>query len=181
MELTEQPSLEYGVGKRWIRLNLAQMRQKAEMYCGVAIADDILLDVVNEALETIGDLAFIDEEIEITAPDDSWVELPETTTKIINVMKGDKTYQQWQTRGYSIKFVEPGTYTVTVQRMPNKVEIITDIPECHILFHKAIVTYLRGFVKLTKDDNNQDGHKLIEQFNSEIGRVAGMIQSNRKR
>lgn len=162
-------------------MNLAQIRQSAEMYCGVAIEDDMLLQAVNEALEQIGDLAFIDEEVEVTAIDADWNDLPEGTTSIINVTQNAAPYQQWQTRGYKIKFVEPGTYIVALQRMPNKVESVTETPECHPLFHQAIGTYLRSFVKLTKDDTNQDGHNLKQEFKEQVARAAKIITSNRKR
>ena len=163
-------------------MNVAQMRQSAEKYCGTAIEDDILLTAVNEALESIGDLGLIFDEKELLlSVAGTWYELPDTTTNIVNVFKEGKPYSQWQTRGYEIKFADAGDYVVTLQKMPEYVEVGADIPECHLLFHKAIVTYLRAFIKLTKDDSSQDGHKLMDLFYKEVERISAILQRNRKR
>ena len=163
-------------------MNVAQMRQSAEMYCGVAVEDDVLITAVNEALESIGDLGLIFEEETLTgSTPGTWYVLPVTTTNIVNVFKDGAPYSQWQTRGYEIKFSEAGDYVVTLQKMPEYVDAGADIPECHLLFHKAIVTYLRAFIKLTKDDTNQDGHKLMDLFYKEVERISAILQRNRKR
>ena len=164
-------------------MKVSQIRHAAEMYCGKVVEDDMALDVVNEALDTIGDLSDIHDEAEVVAADTvTWYELPGGTTNIVNVVDdmGD-TYQKWQTRENTIKFGDAGTYSVLIKRMPDHVDSMSDEPECHVMFHRPISFYLRGYAKLATDDGNQDGHQQITRFMEEITRVAQVIRASRKR
>lgn len=162
-------------------MKVSKIRNLSEIYCGVSIPDDLVISLVNEALHMIGDLALVYDDVSLNAQASTWIELPEDTVSIESASKDGKPYSGFTTQGLKIKFDEEGQFVVTIRRMPKEVEMLTDEPECHPMFHRAIVTYVRGMMKKILDDNSADGQMLLAQFTQEVDRVANMLQRTRKR
>lgn len=163
-------------------MNVSRIRNLVEIFCGVSIEDDMLLSLVNEGLAMIGDLANNHVDIEITSTNREWMKLDSDITNVITVTKEDgKPFAGWTTRGTSIRFDESGMYNVTVKKMPKDVTSVTDEPDCHPMFHRALVTYLRGMVKLIRNDQSAIGAQLLKQSESEITRVHGVLERTRQR
>jgi hypothetical protein len=163
-------------------MNVSTIRSLAEIFCGVSIEDDIAIGLVNEGLAMIGDLAYNYEDVEFKSTDRAWIELGSDVTNVVTVTKADGTpYSGWTTRGMSIRFDEDGTYLVTVKKMPQDVEQVSDEPDCHPMFHRALVTYLRGMVKLIRNDQSAIGAQLLQQFEQEVARVSAVLERSRQR
>ncbi len=163
-------------------MNVSKIRSLAEIFCGVSIEDDIAIGLVNEGLAMIGDLANNFETVEITSTDRSLIELGPNITNVVLVTKQDGSpYSGWTTRGMSIRFDEDGVYNVTVKKMPEEVTSVLDTPDCHPMFHRALVTYLRGMVKLIRNDESAIGAQFLQQFEQEIARVSAVLERSRQR
>lgn len=163
-------------------MNVSTIRSLAEIFCGVSIEDDIAIGLVNEGLAMIGDLTNNYEDVELTSTNREWIELDSKITNVVTVTKSDGApYSGWTTRGMSIRFDENGVYNVTVQKMPEEVTSVLDTPDCHPMFHRALVTYLRGMVKLIRNDQSAIGAQLLQQFEQEITRVNAVLERSRQR
>ena len=164
-------------------MKVSDIRHSAEMYCGKSIEDDMAINVVNECLDIIADLSDLNDEESIEVTDVSvWHELPENTTRIVNVTSSDGSpYKNWQSRGNTLKFSDLDTYSVLVKRMPEHVESMSEEPDCHVMFHRLLGMYLRGYAKLATEDTNADGQQAIQRFYEEIQRVAEVLRTTRQR
>ena len=163
-------------------MNVSTIRSLAEIFCGVSIEDDIAIGLINEGLAMIGDLANNYEDVEFTSTGRTWMDLGDNVTNVVTVTKSDGSpFSGWTTRGMSIRFDEDGTYLVTVKKMPEDVEQVSDEPDCHPMFHRALVTYLRGMVKLIRNDESAIGAQFLQQFEQEVARVSAVLERSRQR
>ncbi len=176
-------------------MTVAQITQVAELYCGRNIENDIALQAINQALMTIGDLGLVmDTEEYLNSVANRWEDLPDSTTGIVTVEElvniadpGDpaelevRPFMKWKVRTGEILFQEDGDFQVVYRRMPAKVVSISEVPDAHPIFHRPVALYLQSFVKTMRDDNNPDGHKLMEMFYAEIQRSGDVVSNIRKR
>lgn len=161
-------------------MTVLEIKEAAERYLGITLPEDEVLFIVNEGLARFGDLGVVHAEAEVQAEADVWYEMPEDLTSILQVRgpKGE-IYLDYETRGSRIRFRHSGFFTVLARRMPEPVEAITDTPEVHPLLHRALVSYLRGWVKVRDDDESQDGFRLLEQADQEALRHYNTLMRRR--
>lgn len=143
----------------------------SELYTGASLEPEEILLIINESLDTIGDLALYDTEVSVVAEGkNEWCSLPEDTTAILYVedMTG-QNYNGWTTNGTKIKFQDVGEYLAGVRRMVPKISSLDDNILIHPLFRKAILAYTRGFIKLMDDDQSSDGMAQMQEFVNIVG------------
>lgn len=159
------------------------VKRAAELYVGAEMdsEEDAIL-IINEALETIGDLALNSEDYPVIAENAEWNELPKDTTAINYVLDSDgKIYQEWTSDSTRIKFTKPGSYIVNLRRMVPQITSLDEEIQIHPLFHKPIIAYVRGFMKLMDDDQSADGQAQMQDFANSVGLAHQTLSNIRKR
>lgn len=157
------------------------IKRSAELYVGAELDNDDAIIIINEALETIGDLALHIENYNINAEGTDWCELPSDTTAINYITKGGAIYSEWSSDGTRIKFADAGTYLVNLRRMVPQITTLGDEIQIHPLFHKSITAYVRGFMKLMDDDQSADGQAQMQEFTNGVGLAHEILKNVRKR
>lgn len=154
----------------------------AELYTGASLEPEEVILIINEALDTIGDLALHDTEVSVVAEEkNKWCNLPEDTTAILCVSdKAGQNYNGWTTNGTKIKFEDVGEYLVGMRRMVPKISTLDDKIVIHPLFRKAILAYTRGFIKLMDDDQSSDGMAQMQEFVNVVGVANKTLKDIRK-
>ncbi len=167
-------------------MTLQEMITAAAAYIDDDIEEEDALIAVNEAQAKLGDMAFVQDQI--TLPHDAsevraWHELPPSLTRIVRVTQArdGKPYSAYQKSGQMIRFNSPGQYTITYRRMPKPITRLDEEPEVPQVFHGALVTYLRAWVRLKEDEDSQDGLRLIQEFYVDADRAyRTLLRSERK-
>jgi len=159
-----------------------EAKRHLDVYVGVDSEEDLVLLIVNEALNLIGDLAFHTEEHSLFSRVESeWLDLPENTTNIQSVSMDGQQIQNYEIRGLKIRFENSGTYDVVIRTLPPKLEDLEDEIEVHPVFNSAIIAYLRGFYKMMDDDTSQDGARLLAEFKEECIKSFNTLERIRNR
>lgn len=145
-----------------------EAKKLLDTYLSVDAEPELVLTIINEALNLIGDLALHVEEYSIDFGElTGWVDLPSNTTSIQSVSMNDQQIQNYEIRGMKISFENPGTYDVVIRTLLPELVKLEDEIEIHPIFNSAIIAYLRGFYKMMEDDASQDGMRLLAEFKEE--------------
>ncbi len=152
-----------------------------ELYLTTTVDSDKVVLIINECLNIIGDLALNYEVIEVTPGENGWGKLPEDTTAVVSVEQNGKPYDNWTTRGLSIKLGSLGVYDVVLRRMIPQIEELADEIKIHPLFKSPIIAYTRGMWKVIENEDSQDGHRLLEQFKEEALKAYNILKNVRER
>ena len=160
------------------------VKQSAELYVGSDLDPADALMIINEATETIGDLALNYNEIDIVIAGggNSWVSFPSDTTAIIIVYdEFGEIYELWSSRGTKVKIEDAGDYKAIIRQMVPKLTSLANEIQIHPLFNTAIIAYVRGFMKMRDDDSSPDGQAQMQKFTEEVQKAHVMLSAMRKR
>jgi len=170
-------------------MTISDMIEAVETYCNVSVSSssntitpDQIIDLVNETLDKIADMTdnFTIQTFN-SVQSNSWNELDTRTLSIIEVRdSGEQIHNNWKVQNAEIYFYESGSYEVLTKTMPNLVSAVSDTPDCHPIFYRPIIDYLRGMTKLRNDDTSQDGLRLVKSFYEQIKRAAKVIDLSRQ-
>ena len=157
-----------------------EIKEAGERYLGITLPEEEVVFIINEALARFGDLGVVHAETEVDAEAGIWYEMPEDLTSILQVRDVEgEIYYGYETRGSRIRFKSTGHYNILARRLPSPIEAITDTPEVHPILHRALVSYVRGWIKVRDDDESQDGHRLLSQSDEEALRHYNMLMRRR--
>ena len=158
------------------------VKEHAELYLNTTVEDSAVLMLINESLNMIGDLALNDQEVVITTSvGGEWKPLPDDTTNVKAVYSGNDAVDDWYVRGMRIRFQRPGTYQVVIRQMIPEIESLSDEIQVHPLFKMAILSYVRGMLKMIDDDQSADGQALLAQFKEESIKAFNLLERIRNR
>ena len=159
------------------------VKQSAELYVGSDLDPADALLMINEALETIGDLALYYNDLDVVRPAGvSWVSLPANTTAIIVIYdEFGEVYEEWTSRGTKVNIVAPGDYKVVIRQMVPKLTLLANEIQIHPVFNPAIIAYVRGFMKMRDDDSSPDGQAQMQRFTEEVQKAHMILSALRKR
>lgn len=170
-------------------MTISDMIEAVETYCNVSVSSssntitpDQIIDLVNETLDKIADMTdnFTIQTFN-SVQSNSWNELDTRTLSIIEVRDSEEQiHNNWKVKNTEIYFYESGSYEVLTKTMPNLVSETADTPDCHPIFYRPIIDYLRGMTKLRNDDTSQDGLRLVKSFYEQIKRAAKVIDLSRQ-
>ncbi len=155
------------------------IRFSAELYVGRDIEDDIVLCVINEALDSIMDLGLVFEEEGINAEAGVWTTLPKTVTNILSVEDSNgEPYDKWEQKRNRIRLAHSGAYTINYRISPTHIQSMDEEPDTHPIFHRAIVNYLRSFI-LMIGNKEPHPHMATEKFQQDILNIHQQIKRKR--
>ena len=158
------------------------VKEHAELYLNTTLDESKVLMLINECLNMIGDLALNDQEVTITTSNaGEWKALPFDTTNVKAVYEGTSAVDDWYVRGMRIRFQRPGTYQVVIRQMIPEIESLSDEIQVHPLFKMAILSYVRGMLKMIDDDESRDGQALLAQFKEESLKAFSLLERIRNR
>jgi hypothetical protein len=149
-----------------------EFQTAVKLYVKVTVSDAEAVLIINEAMDKISDKGYLFGEVEVNALADTWYEMPEECTSIIEVRDSDdELYHCWRSRGtLEIRFAESGTYTIVARRLADHITA-ADLPlviPVHKVYHQCIVTYGRYWKKKQIDDESSDSVTLLQQFYTDI-------------
>lgn len=159
------------------------IKMQAEAYIDDSIDDLHAVAAINRAMGLLGDMLLIYDDAQMVVADGeerTWKALPADATNVREVTLSNGTnYTGWRQRDGLIWFDKPGTYHVYYRRMPRPLTNIHDETEIHPAWHQVFVTYLIGWWKLRDDDENPDGIRHMQQFETDALRVFNMLSRRR--
>lgn len=164
-------------------MNGDEIRNKAAAYVGKSVDDATALEIINDALDEISDLGLCYANIDVTAEAGKWYDLPDDATAVVQVTDSEGNFvYNWKQLGQRIMFSIPGSYVISARRQPPHIESLSVEPQIHPLYHQAIATYFKAVQKLRVNDESSDGHRLMEQFRSDVQRAYNILsRSNHPR
>ncbi len=140
---------------------------EAENFLPISIDNDDAVMIINESVNQMGvlGLAYGEVTIDYDKSEEAWTVIPNDAITVIHVVDEDgNPYYRWQYEDNLIRFAESGTYKVAARKLPESIEKLTDIIDLNSLYKSALVSYMRGFIKLRDDDHSPDGVRLIGEF-----------------
>ena len=162
----------------WGGRNLTGLEIKSlvEKYVDITIDSDDALEVINEAMDKIGDLGLVYGQVTLVAEADTPYRMPADATIVTVILEDGETADGWTFRGGAIRFARAGTYTIIARRNPEHIELIEEELDLHPSYQRSVVTYLRGWFKLKDDDESPDGHRLMQQFRAEVDHTFALLR-----
>lgn len=157
-----------------------EILKEAERYNGFSIPEQDALAWINEALLRMGDLGLVYGVVEARMEPHISYELPPDAIHVVRVETFEgHPYEHYRLIGSQIVFSHAGDFRIIARKVPPKMDFLSEEPQVHVLYHPAIVMYVRGMAKLKDDEANQDGHRLVQMFEEESARVFSSLQRKR--
>lgn len=160
-----------------------EIKAAVDLYLDDTTDSTDALTAINEAISIIGDMALIFDTHSATSYEANvWYNLPESCTYVdeININDGKNTiYTGYRIKGNQILFSNAGNYIIHYRRQPNVLTSLSNTPEIHVVYHSALVTYLKAWARLKDDEENIDGQRLITQWEKDIQRAFNTLRRKR--
>lgn len=145
-------------------------------------ASDII-EAVNEAINTIGDMSLLYGTITITVTDSAtWYDMPSDFTSIKHVLveaeDNDELelYFNWEYRSDgSIKFFDEETFTIVARKMATEITDITDTISIHRLYENAIKYYALAWCKENYNFEDAAAQMFYGRFERAVTRAANTL------
>jgi hypothetical protein len=155
-----------------------------ETRIGRSIDSDLVLEAINEALDTIGELGLLYATTDLTVEDTNlWYSMPDDYTTIEKVIKfEDKEYiyTRWEHRTGEIRFYDQGEYRIVATKMPEHLSLISDnFMDLHKLYHNAVKYYALAWVKENDDFSDPAAEKLYARFQNNVKRAAQTLSRSK--
>lgn len=155
-----------------------KLRTEAIRYNGFNITEDDAIAYLNESLRRLGDMGLVYGQIDVSAQAGVGYALPPDLLHVVRVeTQGSRLpYDGFRMVADEILFNRNGDFTIYARRMPSPMEFIDEEPDVPVLFHNALLLFLRGMTKLQDDETSQDGHMLVQQFEEEAAKAFRSLQ-----
>ena len=160
-------------------MKASELKSEAETLSEHTIKEGLALACINKAINKIGDLSKIYDEIEVEAEPEVWYNLPNNfifIEEVINLDLDEPTtnYKYVNDR---IKFFENYRFKIIGTRLPDRVSNLASEVEINDLFRNAIVDYLIAYVK-KQNGELEEGYAIEKRLEKEISRVGRIINKN---
>jgi len=160
-----------------------EVKNKVERYINTTCDEDLILDAIEDAINWLGSMGYIIDTVLLEGVEaDEFYELPSDLIKVLKVEKPDdkEYYYDYLIDGDLIRFADDGKYRIFAQKNPSMISAIGDELNMHPMLENCIVTYAKGFIKVTIDDSSQDGHRLLQKFEKDSLKAYLTLKRNQK-
>ena len=158
------------------------LKKKVERFTDLTLKDNFILDGIQEAINKMGNRGHIIDTTEINATENEFNDLPDSLIRVIKVEIKDeeKYYYNYLIDGKKIRFKDSDTYNVFYQKQPFELDDLTDELEMHPMLQQPVLTYLKGFIRLSQEERQESGWQYLQMFEQESEMAYQYLVRNQK-
>lgn len=158
------------------------IKEKIERYTDLTLRREKILDGIQEAINKLGVRNHIIDTIDIEAEKEQPYEMPKNFIQVIKVEipEESKYYYNYMIDGNLIRFKNGNKYRIFSQKHPFDYENLNEELKIHPMLQSCILTYVKGFVRLSNNEGNEVGWNYIKQFNEESREAYQILKRDQK-
>lgn len=159
------------------------IKNKVERYMdGYTPSDDKILDAIQDAMNWMGNIAGLVNVIDYEAEADVQYDLPQDLIRIMRVEIKDENvfYYNYTIENNVIRFKDANDYKILYTKHPTEYINLNNELFLHPMLENCILTYCKGFIKVTINDTSKDGQRLMQKFEKDAVKAYRTLKRNRK-
>lgn len=106
---------------------------------------------------------------------DQWYSLPSNTIMVSKVLLDGYSTNEYKEDTSRIFLPEIGTYSIEYKKLPKSINLESDTPELHELYHFPMSYWVASREQYRFNPDSPDGARLEQTFYNEINQVDKMI------
>lgn len=159
-----------------------ELKDKVERYTDMTFKRDTIIDAIQESINKLGIRGHIIDTIDIEAESEEFYELPKDIIRVIKVEVPEDSvyYYDYLVDGNLIRFHEDNFYRIFAEKHPFKYQNLNEELELHPMLQDCILTYVKGYIRLSNDDKNEIGWNYMQQFREESMQAYEYLKRNQQ-
>lgn len=157
-----------------------EIKDKIERFFDIKVNSKLIIDGIQEAINWLGNMGYIIDTILLEAEEETFIGLPVNLIRIIKVENLDENEYcyDYKVDGDLIRFKEEGNYRIFAERHPSEITSLDEELSMHSMLSNCILTYVKGFIKLSNDDENKVGWEYIKKFQQDSIKAYQLLKRN---